>query len=348
MKRKLFTFIPSSLLFIFSIVLLMAYSPVKYKNNTSIKSSNLLILTTDENLNINYFLFSLKGGSYDKLLSLKKSTYHTGLLNKYTYTLYYTNKDDQNYTQLFSYDIKTKKDHQLTSMDNNGVSNVDYIFMNRDKTQLFIRTLKENQRNFALGTFDIDNNELKSIISTNNDTSIKLFDYYPLDNKLVLVQYSLKEQYENLEKANTSSVLEPLTYSIVISDNELSSFKSLFKLKQAISSISINSQCNKILISANDYSKKSSIIEEYGLDGTLLKTFTSDDLKVINITAAKYTADGKGFYFIASNKNEGPHKSTNGDEYIPNAIMYYDYYSKNCSVIFKPENGIINSFNIVN
>ncbi len=317
-KYKKYILIVVSILIIFiTVFIIKIYS----------KNKDILLITTDKNLNINFYNYD-GHETLDRILSFKKSTYHTGIEigNK----LFLNKKDNEKFTQLYEYDKSSKQEKQITDKNKFKIVNVDYMCKGKDK--VFIRVLRDGHRNFNLASYDLNKKTINVYNEEDKDKSVHLFDYCEDTGTGIELVFSSKEYYENIKQANENQTdLKNVQYSILYSKDCFESNVEIGNISSKIvTSIDLSNKENKFIFTAKDSSESPTSIFEYNMnENTITELFNGDEhIDLEKINNAKYSKDGKKIYFTATKTNKEYQIDYNGDEYKPNSLMSYDLMDK--------------------
>ncbi|WP_163195512.1 hypothetical protein [Clostridium thermarum] len=307
-------------------------------------NENFLFVTTDVNYNVNYVINS--DSETLTLFSHGKTGYVNAIINSDNDKIYFINKDDNLKSQIFLYNIKDKSITQITSdnNNNNNIDNADLMYMNKENTAIFTRTILHNTRNFTLCKLDLANYEVSPLLYGSNDLSLHTFIYRKELDDLIFVNYSEKELYSKLKDANLNNKpLVPPTYEVNLLSSDGSVRKKLGSMNCFIDSIYEGRNDNELFIQCRaGFSDESKIYsysispfkqnEEIQLPGIILK-----------VKEIELSNDGQGLYLLAQLKGSKP-MLENNNEFIPFSLIYFDFEKKSISLIRSFDDSTINTF----
>lgn len=279
-----------------------AYSETKHRVNKLDLNSNKTEVLLEENI-------------YD---------YPTSTYFEENNDIYYTRKLNDGTQQLFVKDIETSEINILTK----DLNYVDFLQLDKEKNIIYLRTLVgSDDRNFHIATFDIQTGNINVWNNKDIDNSVVTFDSSPFLKKVLVVTKSIREEYNNISKANEKNISpEPPTHTISIYSEKGTLEKEELKLKSFIKSATLSLDGESFLLNYKDKIEDTSKIGLYNKSERKIELLLEDSNELMNIREPIFNSDNSGFYFIADN-NE---KNTK--------LYYFNLKKKTIDLIWYKEN----------
>ncbi|WHH54174.1 hypothetical protein QKW55_17805 [Bacillus paralicheniformis] len=175
--------------------------------------SDLLVSITDQKLMTAYY------ENQNKLYEEKMTDYPAAALDRKKRILYYTNTDNSNMKHLIRLDLQSGEKTTLYS----GDEYVDGLSLSADGSKLFMRYNLAEERNFHLASFDLKQKAFHVIYPSlnNKDESVSYYQYNKANSQFVMLHYSLKEDYQKTDEANSKGVPpKPTNMNISLADEK--------------------------------------------------------------------------------------------------------------------------------
>ena len=264
-------------------------------------------------------------GELNKVFSFPyTSQYPLGVLSSYDNTVYYTKRDSSNRDQIYSYNLDTNEEVQLTT----ELRAVNQIIPTSDKI-FFIASL---DRVLRLGVLDKMNN----IISYwgDEDTNVETMVINPNNQKIYLSVFSYSKDRENIENQFISGENQykmPL-FSIYETDYTFTETKEMFSACVWIRNLLVNFTNNSVVAIYDEYYNSDEVSKAIAID-TSSDTIEDFDLppQRMQVDGGSFSKDGEGLYVI----------SEIGDK---RGIYYYNFVTKEYTPIFITEDEFVNNF----
>ncbi|MGG5255257.1 hypothetical protein ACQYAD_17650 [Neobacillus sp. SM06] len=333
MRKKFIIF--SLIVAIALIIAVTTFNKVKVlsldHNLTKVK--NLYIDTAD---NLNHFLYKIKidANTKEKKLLLKRpvqEAYPTSAYSEKNNRIYFSKSIENKSTQLFEKDLNNNQTKQLTK----DLNFIDFLSLNRSKQLIYIRALVGNtDRNFHIATYNLLTSKYEVWNPHDSDTSVVWFDYNAKANKILAVTKSIKEEFENIDKANkTKTAPIPPVYKISLYTEDGNLEKEVLVLKKFVRSAALSDNGKTILINYKDgiEPNKPSIVAKYSIDRHSLKPLLQDSKQIFNIRNPIYDQKNNGYYFIADDNPIGSSSS----------VKYFNFKTNEIKQVFHTENEVI-------
>ncbi|MGC7871880.1 hypothetical protein ACPUYX_10170 [Desulfosporosinus sp. SYSU MS00001] len=265
--------------------------------------------------------------------------------------LYYPKRDSSGkFVQLFRYNLASRKEIQLTSLEKNDTVLVEYLDIDNETSKLFMRILRKNHDNSELAVYNIKTGKMDVFGDNDRDIEVLNFDICK-DKKLVAVAtYSKAENINKMDKANKNQLsLEPTQRNITIYDENGNIVKECKPINDFVTDISLSPDARLLLFSINtewlddSHSKKNIVCTQNVETGEIKQVLKSSD-QYREIGNARFSADGKGFFYLATKPDAKSFVNNGGYTKVPNTIFYYDLQTKQSKEIWSANNKTITNY----
>ncbi|MGP7818990.1 hypothetical protein [Niallia sp. 01092] len=302
------------------------------ETNSSMTRKNKDILYIDYIDNINHYLYEFNVNTKkERLIFMKQlEEYPTSSYSPKTQNVYFASKYNESF-QLFK-ENNNNKIKQLTK----DLSYVDLLVLNPSEQVIYMRALvNKDDRNFKIAVYDIKNAQYKIINPKDNESSVIAFDYNSKTKELLVVTKSIKEEFENIDKANkNNSSFTPPHFHFSLYTNKGEYKKEVLVLKKIVRSATLSENGKVLLINYKDGLKDNqpSKIVSFNLDDKKTKILMEDTENYTDIRQPIMSKDNRGFYFISD---------TNGkqSDQILTHINYFDFKTNCVKQIWNKTNG---------
>ncbi|MBU7595716.1 hypothetical protein [Metabacillus halosaccharovorans] len=332
--RKLLNLKLILILFLFSAIFMINITKTESITSTKEnKENHLYINFVDRKLNQVFYQYDINQKLNNVLLKKKITEYPTATYSKLTNQVFFTYKTKNKTSQLFKKNLNSNQTTQLTYEFNH----VDFLALDEKEQLLFMRVLmRGSDRNFQLAIYDLENKKIKNWDNKDKDKSIQLMDYNPIQKQLLLVTYSVKEEFEKIDHANKKGTLpKPPSYTFSIYNKEGKKVKNIGSINAFLTGASLSSDGKNILISYyNNLEEQTSKIESIDI-AKQKATLLLQDSKM-NIREPKYNKDKSGFYYLANANKQIKLDDKNANEVT---INFYDLAAKKIKEVWSMEDG---------
>ncbi|MBT2699172.1 hypothetical protein J7E79_17440 [Bacillus sp. ISL-40] len=306
-------------------------------NSVGIKGDYLYVNFVDKKLNQVFFQYDLNTKTNKILLKKVITEYPTATYSKSNNEVYFTYKTKNKTSQLFKTYLNNSQTTQLT----NEFNHVDFLELDEKNQLLFMRVLiSGSDRNFQLAIYDLKNKEIHKWDNQDKDTTVKMIDYNPDKEQLLVVTNSVKKEYEKIDQANKKGIPpEPPVYTLSIYNKVGQKVKDLTTLENFLTGASLSSDGKDVLISYfNNLEQQIYKIATIDMESQN-KTLLLQDPK-ISMREPEYSKDKSGFYFLA-NKNKQIAINKNDNTVTVN---FYDIREKKITEIWSQVDGEVVNF----
>ncbi|MCY7771795.1 hypothetical protein [Bacillus haynesii] len=300
--------------------------------------SDLLVSITDQKLMTAYY------ENQNKLYEEKMTDYPAMALDRKKRILYYTNTDNSNVKHLIRLDLQSGKKTTLYS----GDEYVDGLGLSADGSKLFMRYNLAEERNFHLASFDLKQKAFHVIYPSlkNKDESVSYYQYNKANNQFAMLHYSLKEDYQKTDEANSKGVPpEPTNMNISLADEK--DQEKVRTIAKFINDVAISPDGKTIVFTESADDQKAI----YAMDAETkkYKAIISDQraFSLVDSAQPQFSKDGKKLYFLAEAKDAKLLEDETGSEARVRTIYSYDMDTKKVSKAWEKTNGIINTFTVI-
>ncbi|MFN2747977.1 MULTISPECIES: hypothetical protein [unclassified Bacillus (in: firmicutes)] len=315
-------------------------SPKKAEQKTAGTGSNLLVSFTDEKLVTSYY------ENQRKLYQEKMTDYPAMALDRKNQMLYFTNAKDSNMRRLIRLDLKSGKKTTL----HRGDEYVDGLSLSPDGSKLYMRYNLPSERNFHLASFDVKKGKFAVLYPKpdNKDESVSYYQYNQQNGRFVLLHYSVEEDYQKTDEANSKGVSpEPTNMRISLGDE-----KGNHTVKTAakfINDIAISPEGKTIIFTESDADGEKAAIDALDVKTGKYQAVISDQqaFKLIESAQPQFSKDGEKIYFLAEAKDAKLLEDETGSEAKVRTIYSYHLKTKEVRKEWEKPNGIINGFTVL-
>ncbi|MED2985173.1 hypothetical protein P4311_27915 [Bacillus thuringiensis] len=302
---------------------------------------------------VNYYLYNSVNNKEDHLLRQLSFIYPTGIVSNDKKNLYINglnNGSGKTYVQLYHRSLLPQANSRnvlLTS--NSNIHNVDHMRINNAEAKIYMRVLQPNYSNCKLATYDLKTKKTEIWNKENKDNEVHNFDYSPVSNQLITLEFSSSEEMFSIERANREQeLLKPLTYHVILYDSLGNKIREVTTIKKHILDISFSPDAKSVLLSTSNpqYDEKDPehIVYVLNLETGETKELFRDTEKYKKIKQAQYSPDGKKIYFLTVEKNAPTLGDQEGRRVRPRILAAYDVDTGKISEVWKKEKGTINNF----
>ncbi|MBM7646571.1 hypothetical protein JOD45_002801 [Scopulibacillus daqui] len=332
---------------VFIVILFFLYqrndSSVTAQKSASHDDQKLLTVFTDAQLDTSYYLFNGDNQLIDKR---KMTDYPSAALGKNH--LYFTSKDSENFTQLYQLNLKTKTKKQLS----HKFLYVDNLHLDNVHSRLYMRVVLPHHQNFQIAVYDLKKGAFYVLDPKEKDNSVAYFDYNPSKDKLLVLNFSVREDYKNTDEANKKGKPPlPATMHLNLLAGDGKKIKEILAVKKSIQDVSMSPSGNEALFTASSSSGNTEKSTIYKVD---LKTgqkypIISDnhEFTLLKQSLAQYANDENSIYFLAVSKNARLIQDEGGREAKERAIYCYNLKTKEIKQVWHKKGGIINNFSVI-
>lgn len=323
-------------LFVFNHTNILVYA--EHSKSGVSRGENLYINFVDNKMKQRFYRFNTNSQK-NKILFMKKVTdYPTAVYSRSTKEVYFTDKTKNQTSQLFKKNLNNNQTTQLT----NDLNHVDFLELDEKNQLLFMRVLLgDNDRNFQMAIFDLKNKKINLWNNQDKDTSVKMMDYSPKKEQLLLVTNSVKKEYEKIDQANKKGIPpEPPVYTLSIYNKDGQKVKDIKTMETFLTGASLSSDGNNVLICYfNDLKEQTYSIATIDMKSENTTLLLKDPR--VSMREAEYNKDKNGVYFLA-NKNK--QINLNEENINERTINFYDIKNKIISKTWFCKNGEVVNF----
>ncbi|MBZ9637425.1 hypothetical protein [Clostridium sp. FP1] len=266
------------------------------------------------------------------------SQYPLGVYSRKENTIYYTSQVKVNEKskgdQLFSYDLNTKKTHQLSQ----DVFAINYIVPMNDI--IAVEAVKKGVRELKMAFYDKKKNSFE-YVNIENDLEADILSYNPFIDKLAVSFRYKSQDYKStmdFNEGKTSKPIPPNHYLYIFDENYRNPKKVFSTKNMVLSQIALDNHENLFLCQSDttrNFNPKSSNCIFYPKENKIEQLETIG--KNISISDFMfYNNDKTQVFFIGAN----PKDEVN----FPRGIYIYDFDTKQMKLIFTSKTGFINNF----
>ncbi|KXZ22600.1 PD40 domain-containing protein [Bacillus nakamurai] len=302
----------------------------------------LLVSITDTDLLTKYY-------EDDRvLLEEKLSAYPAFALDDAHQVLYYVGNNDQNEMRLYKLDVKTKQKSTLYK----GSASADSLFLSKDLSHIYFRLGKADEDNFRLASFDLKTKRYENLFpaADNKDDSVSNFFYNRKKNSFALLHYSVEEDYKKTDEANEKGT-DPEPAKVHVAAGTSGALENLTSLEQFISDVAMSPDGKNLVFTS--YTQKGTeqkaSIRLMNVKMKKYETIISNEKDFTPLIDAQpqFSKDGSIIYFMAEAKGAKRLKDETGRKAKVRTIYAYHLDTKKCEKVWENDNGIINSFSVI-
>ncbi|KZE66702.1 hypothetical protein AV545_03510 [Paenibacillus jamilae] len=263
------------------------------------------------------------------------SQYPLSVVSLPDHKIYYSADVGDKGDQLFSYDLNTKKNEQLTD----NLFAINDIVPTAPDGPLVLVAVKKGERILKTMFYNKTTRTMQIMHDENqDDTTTWSITYNPAKKTIYSSQYSGREHEKQRVLSNqTQTVMVP-------PDNKVTEINSVTKQERSIITLkkerisSMSSSNDKLLLVTTTPTNPDN--PEYSLVDIATGKRTKIKLPIFSRQFVYMSPDGKGVYYLgsASEKNEDEGRG----------VYYYDFTSKTQTPIFIQKEGFINNFMLLN
>ncbi|MFT5874208.1 MAG: hypothetical protein ACI8WT_003169 [Clostridium sp.] len=254
------------------------------------------------------------------------------------------------YAQLFEFNSISQKEVQLTSLEKNGIVLVEYLYIDNSTSKIFMRILRKNHQNSEVASYNLKTQEMKVFGDQDKDIEVLNFDICK-DKKLVAIAtYSKTETSNNMDKSSKSQLtLEASQYNLTIYDEDGNKVKDCSPMKDFVNDISLSPDAKLLLISIStewldDTHSKKNIFYTQNVETGEIKQVLESSEQIQEIKNARFSADGKGFFYLATKADAKSFVNDGGYTKVLNTVFYYDLKTNQSKEIWSPDNKTITNY----
>ncbi|MDP1513414.1 hypothetical protein Q8I65_25130 [Paenibacillus ottowii] len=289
----------------------------------------------DQGMVMRVMTYDLSSKKMTKLADVPyTSQYPLSVVSLPDHKIYYSADVGNKGDQLFSYDLNTKKNEQLTD----NLFAINDIVPTTPDGPLVLVAVKKGERILKTMFYNKETRTMQVMHDENQDEHTWSITYNPAKKAIYNSQYSDKEQrreFDIASKKDTNS--RP-------ADNKLTEINCITKQERLILTLkkekitSMTSSNDKLLLVTTNLSNFGNTV--YSLVDIATGKRTKIKLPILSRQFVYMSPDGKGVYYLgsASEKNEDEGRG----------VYYYDFTSKTQTPIFIQKEGFINNFMLLN
>ncbi|WP_274481674.1 hypothetical protein [Paenibacillus polymyxa] len=304
------------------------YLSMTYTENVNGKNA-------DQGMVMRVMTYDLSSKKMTKLADIPyTSQYPLSVVSFSDHKIYYSADVGDKGDQLFSYDLNTKKNEQLTD----NLFAINDIVPTTPDGPLVLVAVKKGERILKTMFYNKETRTMQVMHDENQDEHTWSITYNPAKKAIYNSQYSDKEQrreFDIASKKDTNS--RP-------ADNKLTEINCITKQERLILTLkkekitSMTSSNDKLLLVTTNLSNFGNTV--YSLVDIATGKRTKIKLPILSRQFVYMSPDGKGVYYLgsASEKNEDEGRG----------VYYYDFTSKTQTPIFIQKEGFINNFMLLN
>lgn len=326
-------------------VKILEYNDSIYTLNILPSKAAIALMFTDMNYNSNYYLFDTKNSSASLLYRQPKNDFDTFTYSSKQRLMFYSKYDSARCTQIYKYHLSTRKTDQIT----NNLAIADFMFYDNQTGNLFSRVVQKKHRNFQILKYNVKASGYKIWGKTNQDESVKCFDYDPNSRHLLAVIYSVTEQYKKLDKANRNHTpFENPTYSIWLCNAAGEKIRRICTTTEDVESVSLGNEDHAALINigANGDVRADQSVCIINMQTGKMKGYLPKSGEYENFQYAQYAPNSNDIFLLA-NKKDSPVIKDQGESVYPKYLLRYNPITKKYALIFIKYDGIINYFSVL-
>lgn len=305
----------------------------------------------EKNANISFYKLDVLSKQAELLKTLATPGNFTPNVLSDDGNLYYPKRDSSGkYVQLFKYNLVSKEEIQLTNKERDSIILVEFLHIDNLASKIFMRILRSNHQNSELASYNLKTEEIKLFGDLDEDAEVSNFDICKGKGLVVVAIYSKAEDLNNMEKANKSQqTLKPPQYNFTIYDEDGNKVKDCKPIKDFVSDISLSPDGSLLLISIstewlNDNHGEKNIICTQNLETGEIKQILKSSDQFQEIENARFSADGKGFFYLATKPNAKSFVDDGNYMKVPNTIFYYDLQTNQSNEIWSADNKTITNY----
>lgn len=269
--------------------------------------------------------------------------------------LYYPKIDSSGqFVQLFKFNLASQKESQLTSQQKNNVVLVEHLCIDNLTSKIFMRIIRTNHDNCELASYNLKTGKMKIFGNNDYDTEILNFDICSYKSLIAVATYSKSKELDNIEKADkTNSTLQALQYNFTIYNENGDKIKTCKPIENFVNDISLSPDGKLLLISINaewlddTHNNKNTFYTE-NIQSGLIKPILKSSNKIQEIKNGKFSADGKGFFYLGIKSDANYFINNGGYKKIPNTIFYYNLKTNQSTEIWGDNNKTITNYVVLN
>ncbi|QAA33372.1 hypothetical protein [Clostridium manihotivorum] len=299
------------------------------KNVSNIDNLALTTISTKNKVNYLYTNNNLK--KQYALKDMDKTSSNTSVL--YNSKLYYTYRDGDGLCKLKILDLATKREEEANlSIQLNSIDYIEAVNNN-----IYMKATKNGKSNSGLVVYSIEDKTCKTFDYDDDDDSLQCFDVNK--GKIVEAKCSLKQQKDALKSDNGNA-----GYTIKIIDEKTSKVVYSYHSDKIITFVGLSDDLNKVLLSVinTEYRTTSIRVLDIKENNEEQLSVKYQDYKLVD--GAKYSSDGKGVYFLATNKESKA--DGNNILYNTTTLYYYDLKDNALREVLHPLDGVISNYSI--
>ncbi len=302
----------------------------------TVNNPTMLIMYTDKNRITHYLAYDLINKNTKEIYNHINRVFPAGSLSPDKKYLYYTERTPEPIYHLYKLDIHNSEKvvQEITIPD----FNMDFIEVNRNK--IYMRGLQlddPNRRNFNIGVYDLNSNQMNIWNKEETDKSIFAFDYNPNTLKLYGVERSEKE-------VRSTQLPDRPTHKIVEFDKNGKRIRELDEINMSITDISVSKDGDTGLFTEASSTPYPSIYMIDFKTSTVTPVIEYDKKSIVKCPI--YSPDEKGFYYLAITPDSKQITSDTGEKAWTRGVYYYDFATKTSTKIFMKDDAIVRNFTI--
>lgn len=293
----------------------------------------------DQGMVMRVMTYDLSSKKMTKLADVPyTSQYPLSVVSLPDHKIYYSADVGDKGDQLFSYDLNTKKNEQLTD----NLFAINRIVPTTTDGPLVLVAVKKGERILKTIFYNKTTHTMKFMHDENQDKNHDeqtwSITYNPAKKAIYSSHYSAKEQDEQRGISNRTQTI------MVPPDNKVTEINSVTKQERSVITLkneevsSMSSSNDKLLLITTRFINHGN--PEYSLVDIATGKRTKLELPISSRSFIYMSPDGKGIYYLgsASQKNQEEGRG----------VYYYDFTSKIQTPIFIQEEGFINNFMLLN
>ncbi|MDU9693332.1 hypothetical protein O0Q50_19355 [Priestia aryabhattai] len=342
---------------LFCLIILSSLLTPSMVSASGSNQTKLLITFSDINSPqdyVNYYTFDPLNKKEEHLFRRRADFYPTGVISKDQKSLYINRLEDlggKSYVGLYHWPLPAKPNQAPSLLTNRKqIWGVDHLRINDTKGEIYMRVIQPSQRSAQLATYNISKKQTTIWDYPNKDIEVHNFDYNPVTDQVIALEYSLTEEVSNIAQANKRQILlKPPAYHVVLYDSMGKKIREVTTIKKHILDISFAPDGKTALFSATDQIGSEAKYSVYSLDLTnekMTALFTETE-NYTKIKQPQYSPDSETVYFLTI-KKDAPLLSTEvGRKVRPRILASYNLKTKEISEVWPKEKGTINNFLIL-